>query len=146
MENAPQSFERPQLRRLDAIEGVVEHDDRDADGREQRSGRWISAASAIIASASAHRISRITGYCGRQREVHRQPHDDQLDQDQPQAARHTGTATAAAFEPSRANRSQAPAPARRKNDGAQTCVIQRVKKITGVVRVRSSGGNDIAAA
>ena len=29
-----------------------------------RSGRWISAASAIIASPSAHRISRITGYCG----------------------------------------------------------------------------------
>ena len=32
------------------------------------------------------------------------------------------------------------------NAGAQTCVIHRVKKNAAVVRERSSGGNDIAAA
>ena len=37
-------------------------------------------------------------------------------------------------------------PALNMNTGAQTWVIHRVKKIAGVVCVRSSGGNAIAAA
>ena len=36
------------------------------------------------------------------------------------------------------------APAANMKTGAQKCVIQRVKKIAGVVRARSVGENDIA--
>ena len=37
-------------------------------------------------------------------------------------------------------------PAVKRNTGAHTCVIHRVRKRMGVVRVRSSGENDMAPA
>src|SRR5260370_19193670 len=44
----------------------------------------------------------------------------------------------------RRNHKYAPTPALNMKTGAQICVIQRVKKRTGVVRVRSSGEKDMA--
>src|SRR5690242_5560880 len=44
----------------------------------------------------------------------------------------------------RRNHKNAPTPAVNINTGAQMCVIQRVKKRTGVVRARSSGEKDMA--
>ena len=44
-----------------------------------------------------------------------------------------------ALVPPRSSRRNAPMPAQNMNAGAQKWVIQRVRKIAGVVRVRSSG-------
>ena len=49
-------------------------------------------------------------------------------------------------ERSRCHQRKAPAPAAKKNTGAQKCVIQRVKNRAAVVRVRSVGENDMAPA
>ena len=48
--------------------------------------------------------------------------------------------------PGRCRRRNAPAPALHMNTGAQMCVTQRVRKMIGVVRVRSSGEKLIAPA
>src|SRR5882724_5895451 len=111
----------------------------------RRVGRWTSAAKTIMQRPSiqiTERMMSVLVNLKSKNRMKRSTVSSRKMSHKPRVSRNRDSCAFVLFLPSHKH---APIPAVKANVGAQKCVIQRVKKMAVVVRVRSVGEKDMAA-